>query len=214
MTEHCNGQKLVAIGGSSGMGRQTAADVVGAGGSAAIIGQDDGKVDDTVETLAKDGQACGITADLADRMQVARVRQQLAASTPTRPCGVLAGQGRPARPDPQPGDRAGAHQIRVNAVAPAFVDTLTYERFIPKDKVQQTLHGFDALQLLGRVGTARDMANTITFLLSPATSWVSASAVPNDPGGPDGSGVGRRDASCGVARDPGVRPARTGGVLR
>jgi NAD(P)-dependent dehydrogenase (short-subunit alcohol dehydrogenase family) len=85
MTEHCNGQKLVAIGGSSGMGRQTAADVVGAGDSAAIIGQDDGKVDDTVETLAKDGQACGITADLADRMQVARVRQQLAASTPTRP---------------------------------------------------------------------------------------------------------------------------------
>ena len=25
----------------------------------------------------------------------------------------------------------------------------------------------------GRTGTARDMANTITFLLSPATSWVT-----------------------------------------
>ncbi|HEY5394626.1 MAG TPA: hypothetical protein VIL16_04435, partial [Trebonia sp.] len=32
------GQKLVVVGGSSGMGKQTAADVVAAGGSAVIIG--------------------------------------------------------------------------------------------------------------------------------------------------------------------------------
>ena len=72
------GQKLVVVGGSSGMGRQTAADVVAAGGSAVIIGQDPGKVDDTVQALAKDGPAYGITADLTDRMQVERVCQQLA----------------------------------------------------------------------------------------------------------------------------------------
>jgi len=29
------------------------------------------------------------------------------------------------------------------------------------------------LHPLGRTGTVRDMANTITFLLSPATSWVT-----------------------------------------
>src|SRR6185437_15165860 len=73
-------QKLVVVGGSSGMGRQTAAaDVVAAGGSAVIIGEHAGKVDDTVQTLAKEGSAYGITADLADRDQVERVRQQLAA---------------------------------------------------------------------------------------------------------------------------------------
>jgi len=72
------GQKLVVVGGSSGMGRQTAEDVVAAGGSAVIIGEDPGKVDDTVQTLAKEGSAWGITADLADRQQVDRVRQQLA----------------------------------------------------------------------------------------------------------------------------------------
>ena len=72
------GQKLVVVGGSSGMGRQTAADVVAAGGSAVIIGQDPGRVEDTVQTLAKDGPAYGISADLADRDQVERVRQQLA----------------------------------------------------------------------------------------------------------------------------------------
>jgi hypothetical protein len=54
------GQKLVVVGGSSGMGRQTATDVVAAGGSAVIIGQDPAKVDDTVQTLAKDGKAYGI----------------------------------------------------------------------------------------------------------------------------------------------------------
>ena len=73
-----SGQKLVVVGGSSGMGRQTAADVVAAGGTAVIIGQDPGKVDDTVQTLAKDGKAYGITADLADREQVERVCRQLA----------------------------------------------------------------------------------------------------------------------------------------
>jgi NAD(P)-dependent dehydrogenase (short-subunit alcohol dehydrogenase family) len=72
------GQKLVVVGGSSGMGRQTAEDVVAAGGSAVIVGQDPARVDDTVQTLAKDGEAYGITADLADRDQVERVRQQLA----------------------------------------------------------------------------------------------------------------------------------------
>ncbi len=73
------GQKLVVVGGSSGMGRQTAEDVVAAGGSAVIIGQESGKVDDTVQALAKDGTAYGITADLTDRMQAERVCQQLAA---------------------------------------------------------------------------------------------------------------------------------------
>jgi NAD(P)-dependent dehydrogenase (short-subunit alcohol dehydrogenase family) len=73
------GQKLVVVGGSSGMGRQTAADVVAAGGSAVIIGEDAGKVDDTVQSLTKEGSAYGITADLTDRMQAERVCQQLAA---------------------------------------------------------------------------------------------------------------------------------------
>src|SRR5947209_13768510 len=72
------GPKLVVVGGSSGMGRATAADVVAAGGSAVIIGQDQDRVDDTVRELAKDGKAYGITAELTDRDQVERVRQQLA----------------------------------------------------------------------------------------------------------------------------------------
>jgi NAD(P)-dependent dehydrogenase (short-subunit alcohol dehydrogenase family) len=65
------------------------------------------------------------------------------------------------------------HRIRVNAVAPAVVATPIYERFVPQDQLEATLHSFDGFHPLGRTGTARDLANTITFLLSPATSWVT-----------------------------------------
>ena len=236
------GQKLVVVGGSSGMGRDTAADVVAAGGSAVIIGQDQDRVDDTVQELAKDGTAYGITAELTDRDQVERVRQQLAAEhadatllvnaagffipkpfldydgpfydsyleldraifflTQTVARGMVdAGRGGSivnigsmwahqaiaATPSSAYSvAKAGLHaltrnlaielaphQIRVNAVAPAVVATPLYERFVPQDKLDETLHSFDGFHPLGWVGTARDLANTITFLLSPATSWVT-----------------------------------------
>jgi NAD(P)-dependent dehydrogenase (short-subunit alcohol dehydrogenase family) len=224
------------------MGRETAADVVAAGGTAVIIGQDPGKVDDTVETLAKDGKAYGITADLADREQTERVRRQLADEhadatllvnaagvfvpkpfldydgasydayleldraifflTQTIARGMVAhGQGgsivnigamwahQAIAATPSSGYslakgglhaltrnlavELAQHRIRVNAVAPAVVATPAYERFVPKDKLEQTLHSFDGFHPLGRIGTPRDVANTITFLLSPATSWVT-----------------------------------------
>lgn len=73
------GRKLIAIGGSSGMGRQTAEDIVAAGGSAVIIGRNQERVDDTVNRLSQDGKAWGITADLADRESVRQVQKKLAA---------------------------------------------------------------------------------------------------------------------------------------
>jgi NAD(P)-dependent dehydrogenase (short-subunit alcohol dehydrogenase family) len=72
------GRKLIAIGGSSGMGRQTALDVVAAGGTAVIIGRNPSRVEETVDTISQNGKAWGIAADLADREDVRRVQEALA----------------------------------------------------------------------------------------------------------------------------------------
>jgi NAD(P)-dependent dehydrogenase (short-subunit alcohol dehydrogenase family) len=59
MTESFEGRKLIVVGGSSGMGRQTAAEVVAGGGSAVIIGRNQERVDETVMTLSAKGQGMG-----------------------------------------------------------------------------------------------------------------------------------------------------------
>jgi NAD(P)-dependent dehydrogenase (short-subunit alcohol dehydrogenase family) len=65
------------------------------------------------------------------------------------------------------------HNIRVNAVAPAVVNTPIYEGFIEPSKIDETLATFNNFHPLGRVGTPEDVANVITFLLSEKTSWVT-----------------------------------------
>jgi hypothetical protein len=54
MTAKFEGQKPMAVGGGSGMGRDSAADVV-AGGCAVIVGREQARVDETAATLLKDG---------------------------------------------------------------------------------------------------------------------------------------------------------------
>src|SRR3954470_16838580 len=73
------GKKIVIVGGSAGMGRQAALDVIDRGGSAVIIGRSKGRVDDTVAELTdRRGQAWGITAELTDRSAVTDAQAMLA----------------------------------------------------------------------------------------------------------------------------------------
>ncbi len=67
------------------------------------------------------------------------------------------------------------HGIRVNAVSPGMVETRIFERFIPSDQLDSALQDFNSFHPLGRNGTPRDVAETIVFLLSDKTSWVTGS---------------------------------------
>src|SRR5262249_1116500 len=63
--------------------------------------------------------------------------------------------------------------IRVNAVAPAVIETPIFEGFIPKEQVAAALEGFNAFHPIGRIGRVADCAEVIEFLLSDRASWVT-----------------------------------------
>ena len=66
------------------------------------------------------------------------------------------------------------HKIRVNAVSPAVVETPVYDSvFGGKAEAQVALQDFHGFHPIGRNGQAQDIADTIYFLLSDRSSWVT-----------------------------------------
>ncbi|AVH60709.1 MULTISPECIES: SDR family NAD(P)-dependent oxidoreductase [Streptomyces] len=71
------GQKVVVIGGTSGMGLAVARRVLEGGGSAVVTGRSENSTAQAVADLAPSGKAVGLAADLFDRAAVDRLRDTL-----------------------------------------------------------------------------------------------------------------------------------------
>jgi NAD(P)-dependent dehydrogenase (short-subunit alcohol dehydrogenase family) len=72
--------------------------------------------------------------------------------------------------------------IRINAVAPAVVETPVYNTFMTDDEVAETLPSFNAFHPLGRNGQPADIAEAILFLASEKAGWITGTVLPVDGG--------------------------------
>jgi NAD(P)-dependent dehydrogenase (short-subunit alcohol dehydrogenase family) len=74
------------------------------------------------------------------------------------------------------------YKIRINAVAPAVVETPVYNTFMTEEQVAKTLPSFNSFHPLGRNGQPKDVAEAILFLASDEASWITGTVLPVDGG--------------------------------
>ncbi len=69
MNQEFTGQKIIIVGGTSGIGKAVAGSILSAGGSAVIIGSRQPKLDDAVNELTQYGAVFGELADISNKEQ-------------------------------------------------------------------------------------------------------------------------------------------------
>lgn len=75
-----------------------------------------------------------------------------------------------------------ASNIRINAVAPAVVETPVFGTFLTPEEVKTVLPTFNEFHPLGRNGQPDDVVGAILFLASDDASWITGTILPVDGG--------------------------------
>jgi NAD(P)-dependent dehydrogenase (short-subunit alcohol dehydrogenase family) len=74
------------------------------------------------------------------------------------------------------------HDIRVNTVALAFVETPAYERFMDAEEARAVLDSVNAFHPLRRHGRPADVVEAIVFLAGDGAAWITGTVLPTDGG--------------------------------
>jgi len=74
------------------------------------------------------------------------------------------------------------YKIRVNAIAPAVIETPVFGTFLTPEQVDAVLPTFNAMHPLGRNGQPADAAEALLFLGSDQASWITGVVLPVDGG--------------------------------
>jgi NAD(P)-dependent dehydrogenase (short-subunit alcohol dehydrogenase family) len=75
-----------------------------------------------------------------------------------------------------------AYKIRVNAIAPAVIETPVFNTFLSPEQVAAVLPTFNAMHPLGRNGQPADAAEALLFLASDQASFITGVVLPVDGG--------------------------------
>ena len=81
-----------------------------------------------------------------------------------------------------------ADKIRVNAVAPAVVETPVYGTFMSAEEVTEVLPTFNAFHPLGRNGQPEDVSEAVLYLAGDGADWITGAVLPVDGGVTAGRG--------------------------
>jgi NAD(P)-dependent dehydrogenase (short-subunit alcohol dehydrogenase family) len=73
-------------------------------------------------------------------------------------------------------------KIRVNAIAPAAIETPVYDTFLTPEQLEAVLPTFNAFHPLGRNGQVADAAEALLFLASDQASFITGVVLPVDGG--------------------------------
>jgi NAD(P)-dependent dehydrogenase (short-subunit alcohol dehydrogenase family) len=73
-------------------------------------------------------------------------------------------------------------QIRVNAIAPAVIETPVFNTFLTPEQVAAVLPTFNAFHPIGRNGQVADAAEALLFLASDQASFITGVVLPVDGG--------------------------------
>jgi 3-oxoacyl-[acyl-carrier protein] reductase len=72
-----------------------------------------------------------------------------------------------------------APKIRVNCIAPSITETPLSEKLINTNEKKEAVGNRHPLK---RIGTTKDIANTVTFLLSKKSAWITGQLLHIDGG--------------------------------